>query len=102
MIESFIPGRVRLRSPLLRDPATVDAIVQALEGLSGVRKAALNGSLGSLLLEYDSKKLPLGLMERALPLFQRLERLEKEPATARRLEEVKKILQDLAKLIPTG
>ena len=72
MIESFVPGRVRLRSRLLRDPETAGALRRSLLDIRGVRSVSLNERTGGLLLEYDAERLPLSLLSGALPLFERL------------------------------
>ena len=79
MIESFVPGRVRLRSRLLSEPRTAELLKRALLGIQGVRSVAVNERTGGLLLEYDAERLPLSLLSGALPLFERLRELEIKP-----------------------
>ena len=62
MIESFVPGRVRLRSRLLRDPETAGVLRRSLLDIRGVRSVSLNERTGGLLLEYDAGSLPLPVL----------------------------------------
>ena len=82
LVESFIPGRVRLRSSLLKSPAA-PLILAAFEDLPGVRSVELNRLTGSLLLKYDAAVLTAERLMPALPLFEQIKALEREaPAPA--------------------
>ena len=59
MIESFIEGRVRLRSPLLHDEELARRLSEGLLAIGGVRRAQVNRRTQGLLLEYDKDRLPL-------------------------------------------
>ncbi|MDR3231019.1 MAG: hypothetical protein LBT65_06245 [Synergistaceae bacterium] len=83
MIESFIEGRVRLRSPLLADAALAEYLTSRLREIGGVRKVEANPRTNGLLLEYDRTRLPLPVLMRAAPLFSRMEDLEKLPPDKR-------------------
>jgi hypothetical protein len=83
MIESFIEGRVRLRSPLLKDPAVRDRLASELLKIDGVLKAEVNPRTNGLLLEYDKKRLPLSLLKQAAPSLNRLNDLTRIPETER-------------------
>ncbi|MDR1977567.1 MAG: hypothetical protein LBQ42_02420 [Synergistaceae bacterium] len=83
MIESFIEGRVRLRSPLLADEAFVERLRSELLKIDGIYKAEANPRTNSLLLEYDKKRLPLSLLKQAAPLFTHMDNLTKLPAENR-------------------
>ena len=77
MIESFIEGRVRLRSPLLHDEELARRLSEGLLAIEGVRTKGL-------LLEYDKDRLPLERLAPALPIFDRINALERRPADERR------------------
>lgn len=83
MIESFIEGRVRLRSPLLGDRTLADCLKKHLLAVDGIRSAEVNPRTSGLLLEYDKERLPLSLLLKAAPLFDRINTLEKLPASER-------------------
>ncbi|MDR1916883.1 MAG: hypothetical protein LBQ58_09950 [Synergistaceae bacterium] len=83
MIESFIEGRVRLRSPILADEEFASYLVSELMRIDGVLNAVANTRTSGLLLEYDKNLLPLSLLLRATPLFSRMNDLEKLPVNER-------------------
>jgi hypothetical protein len=83
MIESFIEGRVRLRSPLLADAALAERAGPEFLKIEGVRKAEVNPRTRSLLLEYDKTRLPLPLLMQAAPLFAALDDLTRLPSPER-------------------
>ena len=66
MIESFIEGRVRLRSPLLHDEELARRLSEGLLAIGGVRRAQVNRRTQGLLLEYDKDRLPLERLAPAL------------------------------------
>ena len=78
MIESFVPGRVRLRSRLLRDPGTAEFLKRSL-------------------LEYDAALFSLPVLMRAMPLFERLQALEEK--TGDILQDADAILRELKSLL---
>ncbi|MCR4817481.1 MAG: hypothetical protein K5841_00815 [Fretibacterium sp.] len=98
MIESFIEGRLRLRSPLLKDKELTAFLSARLLAMDGVTKAEANPRTRGLLLEYDKDLLPLERVKRAAPMLERLSALEKLPAPQRRpalsslLDELKAML----------
>ncbi|MDR2175707.1 MAG: hypothetical protein LBO82_07185, partial [Synergistaceae bacterium] len=83
MLESFIEGRVRLRSPLMFDAAFAERLSSGLLKIGGVRKAEVNPRTGGFLLEYDRARLPLSLLRRAAPLFSQMDALENLTADER-------------------
>jgi hypothetical protein len=83
MIESFIEGRVRLRSPLFADRAFAERLRSGLLKIDGVYKAETNPRTNSLLLEYDKKRLSLARLMQASSLFTRLNELMELPAEKR-------------------
>ncbi|MDR1732751.1 MAG: heavy-metal-associated domain-containing protein [Synergistaceae bacterium] len=94
MIESFIEGRVRLRSVALSDAKFSERIREELLKINGVRQAEVNPRTGGLLLEYDKASLPLSLLKRAAPLFAEIDALERLPVDER-LESLEKLLRDV-------
>jgi hypothetical protein len=101
MLESFVEGRVRLRSPLVFDAAFAERLSSGLLKIGGVRKAEVNPRTGGLLLEYDRTRLPLSALRRAAPLFSRLDALGKLPAEER-LPALDALLKDLASALGEG
>ena len=97
MIESFVPGRVRLRSRLLRDPGTAGALRRSLLDIRGVRAASVNERTGGLLLEYDTALFPLPVLMKAMPLFDRLRALEEKTGDV--LQDVDAVLRELKSLL---
>lgn len=83
MIESFIEGRVRLRSPILKDPVVRDRLTAELLKIYGVWKAEVNPRTNGLLLEYDKERLPLSLLKRIAPSLNRLNALTRLPEAER-------------------
>jgi hypothetical protein len=83
MIESFVEGRVRLRSPLLADAALAERAKQEFLNIGGVQKAEVNPRTRSLLLEYDKTRLPLSLLLQAAPLFSAIDDLTRLPSRER-------------------
>ncbi len=79
MIESFVEGRVRLRSPLLGDTSVADFMRSELLSIEGVNRVTVNPKTSGLLLEYSPSALPISLLMRAVPLFQQVEGLESVP-----------------------
>jgi hypothetical protein len=83
MIESFIEGRVRLRSPLLADAVFAEYLTARFMEIDGVQKVEANPRTHGLLLEYDKTRLPLSVLKQAAPLFSRMNDLTKLPADGR-------------------
>jgi hypothetical protein len=57
MIVSFIPGRVRLRLPELKNPALTAELLPRIQALPGIKAAEIKTLTGSLLIEYDPQTL---------------------------------------------
>ena len=98
LVESFIPGRVRLRSSLLKRPAA-PLIPAAFEDLPGVRSVELNRLTGSLLLRYDAAVLTAERLMPALPLLEQIKALEREAPAPARTERLRALLEQLRALI---
>ena len=99
MIESFFEGRVRLRSPILKDPAIRDRLTAELLKIDGVLKAEVNPRTYGLLLEYDKKRLPLSLLKQIAPSINRLNGLTRIPETERAAA-LEDILRTIAESLP--
>lgn len=65
MIAHSLPGRIRLRHPALRDPATLSRALEALRGLPGIERAEGSVATGSLLVRAEDPGVP-GAVETAL------------------------------------
>ena len=94
MIESFIEGRVRLRSPLFADEAFAERLESELLNIDGVCKAETNPRSNGLMLEYDKERLPLARLMRAASLFARMDELIKLPAE-KRVSALEILMQEL-------
>jgi hypothetical protein len=96
MIESFIEGRVRLRSPLFAEGAFAERVKSELLKIDGVCKAETNPRTNSLLLEYDKICLPLARLREASSLFDRINELAELPVEKRvaALENIMKELRE--------
>ncbi|MDR0653561.1 MAG: hypothetical protein LBG12_09700 [Synergistaceae bacterium] len=99
MIESFIEGRVRLRSPVLKDPVMRERLTAELLKVEGVRKAEVNQRTHGLLLEYDKERLPLSLLKQIAPSLNRLNALARLPETERAAV-LDGILATIAEVLP--
>jgi hypothetical protein len=58
MIESFIDGRVRIRSAALRDPGTLAMVEGLIKAQEGILEVTGNPRTGSLLVCYDPDVIP--------------------------------------------
>jgi hypothetical protein len=83
MIESFIEGRVRLRSPLFTDERFAERARAGLMKIGGVLRVEANPRTGGLLLEYDKKRLPMSVITRAAGIFPRINDLAGLPPDER-------------------
>jgi hypothetical protein len=99
MIESFIEGRVRLRSPLLKDPVMRERLTVELLKIDGVLKAEVNPRTHGLLMEYDKKRLPFSLLKQISPSLNRLNGLTRLPE-AERAAALDDILATITEALP--
>ena len=58
LVASALPGRVRLRGPVLRQARALAQAHSALQAQPGVIRVQTNARVGSLLLHYDAATLP--------------------------------------------
>jgi hypothetical protein len=98
MIESFIEGRVRLRSPVFKDPLMRERLPAELLKIDGVLKAEVNPRTYGLLLEYDKKRLPLSLLKQIAPSLNNLNGLTRLPE-AERAAALEDILKTIAAIL---
>ena len=99
MIESFVPGRIRLRSSLLRDGETGATLRAAFAAIPAVTSAELNPATGGLLLKYDSRVLTLERLMPLLPLLDQVGALENEPPSPERAAKLRALLVKALSLI---
>lgn len=53
----ILPGRLRLRCPVIRDEGAARAVRRRVLAIPGVASAATNTATGSLLVTYDPERL---------------------------------------------
>ena len=100
VIESFVDGRVRLRSPLFAETDIAESLADCLKTVKGVRSVNFNARTHGMLLEYDPLQIPRELLIKAAPLLERLGLLGELPFSERRssaeqlLGELKNLLLD--------
>ncbi len=99
IVESFIPGRIRLRSSLLRDAETGAMVRAAFAAIPAVTSAELNPTTGGLLLKYDVVALPLEKLTPLLPFLAQVGDLEKEPPTPERAAKLRALLVKALSLV---
>ena len=59
MIVSSINGRIRFSDENIKNSEVADKINKSLEGLEGIENVRINGVIGSLLINYNEKKILL-------------------------------------------
>jgi len=75
MVTSFFPGRIRLREAVFKDPVIVEECLKILKTSDAVTNIQNNYTTGSILLEYDPKKVPMDKLEPLVVFFKELESL---------------------------
>ncbi len=75
LITSFFPGRVRLRAPIFKNEELCGKARSILSKSDAVKNIEHNPVTGSILLEYDIKKVP---MEKLIPMQDFFMKLGKE------------------------
>jgi hypothetical protein len=95
VIESFVEGRIRLRSPILADQGVARLLVAGILKIDGVLKAEANSRTSGLLLEYDKTRLPLSLLMGAQNIFTRMGEVEKLPQ-GERCAAIEGLLEELS------
>lgn len=102
LIQSFLPGRVRLRSPLICKLESRQIILDAFKDLPGLKNITANEHTGSLLLQYDPAVLPTDSLMTLLPMFQKLQQLERQPFSSKTCDALKALLGDALALLRKG
>ena len=75
LVTSFFPGRIRMRSPVFKD-AEICALAEAiLRQSTAIQSLEHNSTTGSILVVYDTQKVPFDKLQPLLPF---LEALQKE------------------------
>lgn len=72
-IESFFPGRIRVRSDVFRDADKSAAALAMLSNQPGIKDIAVNARTGSLTVVYDAAIVSLDSLMRAKVELERLE-----------------------------
>jgi hypothetical protein len=98
MIESFVEGRVRLRSPLLADAAFAERVRSEFLRVDGVRTVEVNTHTNGLLLEYDKTRLPLSFLMRAAPILAGMDDLTRL-SSGERVAAFEKLMEKLNSLV---
>ncbi len=72
-IESFFPGRIRVRSAVFQNQATAETALEQLRAVDGIREMKLNARTGSLTILYDTKKIGMDMLLQAKSELEKLE-----------------------------
>ncbi|MCC8191123.1 MAG: hypothetical protein LIP77_10905 [Planctomycetes bacterium] len=72
-IESFFPGRLRIRSPLFTKQDTLDQVTAYVRGLDGIRTITGNPQTGSLTVVYDPSVITMPMLMTAKQEIENLE-----------------------------
>jgi len=87
MIVSFFDGRVRIRREELKNPETMDLVAGLIRSQSGILKLFPNLRTGSLVVIYDSEKIPRETIQEIAVMLEKqvgpVTRKEKSPQKAR-------------------
>lgn len=88
LVTSFFPGRIRLRAPIFKDAELYQKARRILEKLDengAIKRLDHNPTTGSVLIEYETKKLPMekltGMQEFFTKLGNEAERYSSENRT---------------------
>lgn len=96
VVSSFFEGRVRLRAEIFKDENAIKEISSILDDVKGVTSYQFKSNTGSLLIEYDTIKLPFIKIKKALPLLEAIKKMYEEDFT---FEELKPYISDLKKIL---
>lgn len=69
MICSFIPGRIRLRSPRFKNADSISFVINSLKEQPGICKVENNLNTGSVLIHYNPEKIDQQAALNALALL---------------------------------
>ena len=98
MIESYIEGRVRLRSPIFAETDIAESLKALLVSVAGVLRVDFNPRTQGMLLEYDPARVPQTMILKAAPLLERMDRLN-ALAHAERRSGAEGLLRELKELL---
>ncbi|MCR5494513.1 MAG: hypothetical protein K6F15_02660 [Treponema sp.] len=100
MITSFFPGRVRLRAPIFKETELVNKAKAILQSSSSVEKVENNPLTGSVLVEYDTEKVP---MDKLIPMQDFFMKLAKKAQnySGENKSEILSMLDELEALVKT-
>ncbi len=100
LVTSFFPGRIRLRAPIFKDEELCKKAMEIISKSDAVKNIQHNVTTGSILLEYDPKKVP---MEKLVPMqdfFVKLgKKAEKYDGSEKIRAEIKEMLSDLENIV---
>ncbi len=72
-IESFFPGRLRVRSPLFTRQENLEKINEFVRSIDGIKDIAANLRTGSLTVLYDSSLITMPMLMDAKDELERME-----------------------------
>lgn len=72
-IESFFPGRLRVRSKLFTTQENVDRIREQVNAMDGIRDISCNLRTGSLTVQYDPGVITMQMLMEAKEELEKLE-----------------------------
>lgn len=98
LISSFFPGRVRLRAPVFKDDEICAKALSILQTSDAVKSVERNPVTGSILLMYDTKKVP---MDKLVPMQKFFMSLAKEAThfDIRNRQKILDMLDELKKIV---
>lgn len=99
IVTSFFPGRIRLRAEVFKDPVIVEECLKILNSSDAITKVSNNFTTGSVLLEYNPKKIPVEKLEPLVPFFKELEKLAHNYSRKNR-ELILEKLKELSVMLP--
>lgn len=73
-VESFFPGRLRVRSEMFTKPAVADRITTYIHSVHGVKNVSVNARTGSLTVVYDATVITMPMLMEAKDELERLAR----------------------------
>ena len=86
MIASFVDGRVRIRREELKNPDTMNLVIDMIRAQDGILELVPNTRTGSLLILYDPEKISrAALMEAAETLEKQFGPIRGEAAPKKRV-----------------
>ncbi len=96
VVSSFFEGRVRLRAEIFKDNIVINEVSDILDNVKGVTDYQFNSNTGSLLIEYDTIKLPFLKIKKSLPLLEAIKKMYEEDFT---IEEIRPYINKLKDIL---